>query len=74
MVEGQETQHGDSKRPWRLSGMWSVTFNGHDRWHPAVATSQIERAQASSDMRRMRHAISGLKTVPNCESSYFQSF
>ena len=22
-------------------------FNGHDRWHPAVATSAIERAQAA---------------------------
>ena len=25
--------------------VWEVIrdFNGHDRWHPAVATSQIER-------------------------------
>ena len=29
--------------------VWNVLrdFNGHDRWHPAVATSMIERAQAS---------------------------
>ena len=29
--------------------VWDVLrdFNGHDRWHPAVATSTIERAQAS---------------------------
>ncbi len=28
---------------------WNVLrdFNGHDRWHPAVATSTIERAQAA---------------------------
>src|SRR5499427_7281800 len=28
---------------------WSVLrdFNGHDRWHPAVATSSIERAHSS---------------------------
>ena len=29
--------------------VWNVLrdFNGHDRWHPAVATSTIERAQSS---------------------------
>ena len=29
--------------------VWDVLrdFNGHDRWHPAVATSAIERAQSS---------------------------
>jgi Polyketide cyclase / dehydrase and lipid transport len=29
--------------------VWAVLrdFNGHDRWHPAVATSAIERAQSS---------------------------
>ena len=29
--------------------VWEVIrdFNGHDRWHPAVATSQIERASPS---------------------------
>ena len=29
-------------------------FNGHDRWHPAVATSQIERAQASDKIGCVR--------------------
>ncbi len=29
--------------------VWNVLrdFNGHDRWHPAIATSTIERAQAA---------------------------
>src|SRR4030088_3094862 len=29
--------------------VWNVLrdFNGHDRWHPAVATSTIERAQSA---------------------------
>ena len=29
--------------------VWNVLrdFNGHDRWHPAVTTSTIERAQAA---------------------------
>ncbi len=29
-------------------------FNGHDRWHPAVATSQIERAHASDKIGCIR--------------------
>ena len=29
-------------------------FNGHDRWHPAVATSTIERAQASDKIGCVR--------------------
>jgi hypothetical protein len=29
-------------------------FNGHDRWHPAVATSTIERAQASDKVGCVR--------------------
>lgn len=30
-----------------LDAVWEVLrdFNGHDRWHPAVATSQIERGR-----------------------------
>ena len=41
--------------------VWSVLrdFNGHDRWHPAVATSVIERAQSSDRIgcvRRFRLA------------------
>jgi len=29
--------------------VWDVIrdFNGHDRWHPAVATSRIERGNPS---------------------------
>jgi Polyketide cyclase / dehydrase and lipid transport len=35
---------------------WSVLrdFNGHDRWHPAVATSSIERAQPSDKIGCVR--------------------
>ena len=29
-------------------------FNGHDRWHPAVAASQIERGQASDKIGCVR--------------------
>ena len=36
--------------------VWGVLrdFNGHDRWHPAVATSTIERAQASDKIGCVR--------------------
>ena len=36
--------------------VWNVLrdFNGHDRWHPAVATSTIERAQASDKIGCIR--------------------
>ena len=32
-----------------VEAVWGVLrdFNGHDRWHPAVAESQIERGQSS---------------------------
>jgi hypothetical protein len=32
-----------------VEAVWAVLrdFNGHDRWHPAVAESQIERGQGS---------------------------
>lgn len=32
-----------------IEAVWGVLrdFNGHDRWHPAVASSQIERNQPS---------------------------
>ena len=35
--------------PAPSDAVWEVVrdFNGHDRWHPAVATSQIERGEAS---------------------------
>src|SRR5205807_8625861 len=37
--------------------VWNVLrdFNGHDRWHPAVATSTIERAQPSEKIGVDRH-------------------
>jgi hypothetical protein len=36
--------------------VWEVLrdFNGHDRWHPAVASSQIERAQSSDKIGCVR--------------------
>ena len=36
--------------------VWNVLrdFNGHDRWHPAVATSTIERAQAADKIGCVR--------------------
>ena len=44
--------------------VWDVLrdFNGHDRWHPAVATSAIERSQPSDKIgcvRRFRLADGG---------------
>jgi hypothetical protein len=41
--------------------VWAVLrdFNGHDRWHPEVATSQIERSQSADRIgcvRRFRLA------------------
>ncbi|WP_315776973.1 MULTISPECIES: SRPBCC family protein [unclassified Bradyrhizobium] len=37
--------------------VWEVLrdFNGHDRWHPAVATSAIERSQTSDKIGCVRH-------------------
>ena len=36
--------------------VWAVLrdFNGHDRWHPAVASSGIERAQPSDKIGCVR--------------------
>jgi len=36
--------------------VWDVLrdFNGHDRWHPAVASSAIERAQSSDKIGCVR--------------------
>ena len=44
--------------------VWNVLrdFNGHDRWHPAVATSAIERSQPSDKIgciRRFKLADGG---------------
>ena len=37
--------------------VWDVLrdFNGHDRWHPAVAKSAIERGQSSDKVGCVRH-------------------
>lgn len=37
--------------------VWGVLrdFNGHDRWHPAVASSQIERGQSSDKIGCVRN-------------------
>ena len=39
-----------------IEAVWDVLrdFNGHDRWHPAVATSQIERGHASDKVGCVR--------------------
>ena len=39
--------------------MWAVLrdFNGHDRWHPAVADSTIERAQTSDKIGCVRRFL-----------------
>lgn len=36
--------------------VWDVLrdFNGHDRWHPAVATSQMERGESSDRVGAVR--------------------
>ncbi len=44
-----------------VEAVWEVLrdFNGHDRWHPAVAESEIERGQSSDKVgcvRRFRLA------------------
>jgi len=37
--------------------LWSILrdFNGHDRWHPIVARSEIERANPSDRVGCVRH-------------------
>ena len=39
-----------------IEAVWEILrdFNGHDRWHPAVATSTIERAQAADKIGCVR--------------------
>jgi len=39
-----------------VEAAWAVLrdFNGHDRWHPAVATSEIERNQPSDRVGAVR--------------------
>ncbi len=45
-------------------------FNGHDRWHPAIATSQIE--QGAGDAMG-RSAVSDCKTARNCANNCCRS-
>jgi len=39
-----------------IDAVWEVLrdFNGHDRWHPAVSDSQIERGQSSDKVGCIR--------------------
>ncbi len=39
-----------------IDAVWNVLrdFNGHDRWHPAVASSQIERSRDSDTVGCVR--------------------
>ncbi|WP_422039642.1 SRPBCC family protein [Roseibium sp.] len=39
-----------------IEAVWDVLrdFNGHDRWHPAVATSQMERGESSDRVGAVR--------------------
>ncbi|MCR8725758.1 SRPBCC family protein [Frigidibacter sp. ROC022] len=39
-----------------IESVWTLLrdFNGHDRWHPAVATSQIERGRGSDRIGSVR--------------------
>lgn len=60
--------------------VWDVLrdFNGHDRWHPAVATSQIERGEDSDRVGCVRRFKLGdgselreqLLTLSDLEQSY----
>ena len=40
-----------------VEAVWEVIrdFNGHDHWHPAVASSQIERGQPSDKVGCVRN-------------------
>lgn len=40
-----------------IEDVWGIVrdFNGHDRWHPAVASSQIERGQSSDKVGCIRN-------------------
>jgi len=63
-----------------VEAVWEVLrdFNGHDRWHPAVATSKIERGRASDEVgcvRRFRLADGSelreqLLTLSDLEQSF----
>ena len=40
-----------------VEAVWNVIrdFNGHDRWHPAIATSEIERRQSADTVGCVRN-------------------
>jgi NADPH:quinone reductase-like Zn-dependent oxidoreductase/uncharacterized protein YndB with AHSA1/START domain len=40
-----------------ISAVWEVLrdFNGHDRWHPAVAESDLEEAERTDEVGAVRH-------------------
>jgi hypothetical protein len=42
--------------PAPVEAVWEILrdFNGHDRWHPAVATSQIERGRDADRLGSIR--------------------
>ncbi|MEO1491648.1 MAG: SRPBCC family protein [Pseudomonadota bacterium] len=49
-----------------IEAVWEVIrdFNGHDQWHPAVASSQIERGQPSDRVGCVRNfRLSGGETL-----------
>ncbi|MEO9789427.1 MAG: SRPBCC family protein, partial [Aurantimonas coralicida] len=39
-----------------VEAVWEIVrdFNGHDRWHPAVATSQVERGRVTDQVGAVR--------------------
>ncbi len=63
-----------------LDAVWEVLrdFNGHDRWHPAIAQSQIERGHAAEKVgcvRRFRLQDGGelreqLLTLSDMETAF----
>ncbi|MGF1553359.1 MAG: SRPBCC family protein [Paracoccaceae bacterium] len=63
-----------------VEAVWDVVrdFNGHDRWHPAVATSAIERGEASDRVGCVRRFRLGdgselrerLLTLSDLEQTY----
>lgn len=66
--------------PAPIEAVWEVLrdFNGHDRWHPAVATSQIERGRDSDRVGCVRRFTlqdgselrEQLLTLSDAETSY----
>ena len=67
--------------PASIDAVWAILrdFNGHDRWHPAVATSQIERGEAADRVgcvrrfrlesgEELREQLMSLSDVEQCFS------